>query len=81
LALFAIALFLEVDASASLQDFLTVATAKINTAQPLLMTDLPGTIERDHQVIDRIRSTTIILSAISITLAIFIGIKYELMDS
>jgi hypothetical protein len=81
LALFAIALFLEVDALGSLQDFLATATARINNSRPLLLTDLPERITREHGILERIRFTTLILSGISISLAVWVGKQYELMDA
>lgn len=81
IALFAVGLFLEADIQVSLQDFFATATSKLNASQPLSLSDLPSAIARDQGIVARIRFITMSLSALSIILAVVVGIKYELMDS
>jgi hypothetical protein len=81
LALFAIGLFLDVEALSARESFLEAARARTNAGQVLLPSDIPPAASHDDLVFARIRLTTIFSSIFAVLLALFVGRKYDLMDT
>lgn len=81
MALFTLSLYLDIAIAKSTHDFISGAQLKLASNGSVTLADIPVSIAKDEMTLERIRCATFVAALVTTAMAVWVGKKYDLMNS